>query len=131
MRLSLLQKLLCPQDSFTCGANFTRRRAHFVEKDPICLSTNEVFFLAEKEGFDPFAVPGSACGSSPWQSPTAAAPFASLFLPQAALGNVPLATSLGFCFFHKIKQHTRLGVLFYLAEKEGFEPSRPFRALLP
>ena len=56
-------------------------------------------FLAEKEGFDPFAVPVSACGFSPWQSPTAAAPFASLFLPQAALGNVPLATSLGFYLF--------------------------------
>ena len=42
VRRSLPQKLHCPQDNFTCGANFTRRKAHLVEKDRFL--SESVFF---------------------------------------------------------------------------------------
>ena len=62
MRHSLPQKLHCPQDNFTCGANFTRRKAHLVEKPT---SRNLSVFLVRTTGFEPAASSASppVCGA--------------------------------------------------------------------
>ena len=57
-------------------------------------------------------------------------PF-SLYPPQAALESVARAMALGFKSLLKRKRRNQKGFFFFLAEKEGFEPSRHFRALLP
>ena len=48
MRHSLPQKLHYPQDNFTCGANFTHRKAHLVENDRF-LSESVVFWQGHKD----------------------------------------------------------------------------------
>ncbi len=62
---------------------------------------------------------------------TAAVPYASLNLPQAALGNGPIARRSGPNPLKQNKKDHPKVAFFVLAEKEGFEPSRQLPSLLP